>query len=58
MVLYISSALVASVLKQFHPGVLIAAVIRAPDEEWGERVKAVVVPKEGAQITEDKIAEF
>ncbi|MGI9578850.1 MAG: class I adenylate-forming enzyme family protein [Microthrixaceae bacterium] len=35
-------------LLETHPGVSEAAVIGVPDAEWGRRVKAVIVPAEGA----------
>lgn len=41
-----------------HPGVYDAAVIGVPDEYWGERVAAVVVPKEGQHITQEELTAF
>ena len=38
-----------------HPGVLEAAVIGIPDDEWGEAVMAYVVMKPGEQATEADI---
>ena len=38
-----------------HPDVLQCAVIGIPDPRWGERVHAIVVPRTGAQPTQDDI---
>lgn len=41
-----------------HPKVEEAAVIGVPDADWGEVVKAVIVPKEGAKITPGEMIEY
>ena len=38
-----------------HPKVLEVAIIGVSDQQWGEAVKAVVVPKEGETINEEEI---
>jgi fatty-acyl-CoA synthase len=41
-----------------HPAVLECAVIGVPHEHWGERPKAFVTPREGADVTAEEIIEF
>jgi long-chain acyl-CoA synthetase len=38
-----------------HPAVAQVAVIGIPSEQWGEAVLAIVVRKDGAEVTEDDI---
>ncbi|MAF49831.1 MAG: long-chain-fatty-acid--CoA ligase [Rhodospirillales bacterium] len=38
-----------------HPSVAMCAVIGVPDEKWGEKVHAVVVPQPGAELSEAEI---
>jgi acyl-CoA synthetase (AMP-forming)/AMP-acid ligase II len=51
------SAEVENVLAQ-HPAVAMAAVIAVPDDIWGERVHAVVVPAGGQAVTLDELTAF
>jgi acyl-CoA synthetase (AMP-forming)/AMP-acid ligase II len=41
-----------------HPKVQEVAVIGVWDKEWGESVKAVVVPKPGEELTEQEVIKF
>ncbi|WP_188648927.1 AMP-binding enzyme [Marinithermofilum abyssi] len=53
----ISSTEVEGVLYK-HPGVMEVAVIAVPHEKWGETPKALVVRKEGADVTEADLIDF
>jgi len=48
------SAEVEDVLMK-HAAVLECAVIGIPDEKWGEAVHAIIVPRDGAQVTEQDL---
>lgn len=41
-----------------HAAVAQVAVIGTPDEKWGEAVTALVVPRPGAELTDDVVAEI
>lgn len=41
-----------------HPAVVTSAVIGCPDNEWGERVTAVVVLQAGVRVSEEEIIAF
>ncbi|WP_406497128.1 AMP-binding protein [Streptomyces sp. NBC_01604] len=40
-----------------HPDVLDAVVVGVPDEEWGQRIEAVVVPRGGARVDTEELRE-
>src|SRR4028118_1539084 len=48
----------AAAALEAHPDVLEAAVFGIPNEEWGETVHAIVVPREGATLTEQDVTSF
>ena len=41
-----------------HPNVMEAAVVAVPDEQWGERPCACVVPAEGEEVDPDELRAF
>ncbi len=41
-----------------HPNVEEAAIIGVPDDVWGERVRAIVVPREDGAVEEAELIEF
>lgn len=55
---YKVSALEIEEVLRDHPGVAECAVVGVPDDEWGERVAAAIVPAAGAGLTLDALRRF
>lgn len=53
----IAPAEIEEVLMQ-HPGVAQCAVVGVPDDEWGQRIAAVVVPRPGATVDAAEVQAF
>lgn len=41
-----------------HPEVLDAVVVGVPDDEWGERIEAVVVPRLGSEVDTEQLRDM
>jgi acyl-CoA synthetase (AMP-forming)/AMP-acid ligase II len=53
----ISPAEVEAVLYT-HPGIEEAAIVGVPDEDWGEQVMAIIVPRAGSPLTAEEVIDW